>query len=103
MRVARVQVSSHQILDRRPSSLPCFLTAVPKGHLLPEPELLPVSASAAALSLEQGLVRRGALLWPPALCLSAFRALDVHGLHGWGWGVDTWDGVLHHTVGSEDR
>lgn len=56
LRVARVRVSSHQILDRRPSSLPCFLTAVPNGHLLPEPELLPVSAPAAALSLEQGPV-----------------------------------------------
>lgn len=35
---------------------------------------------------------RSALLWPPALGLSAFSALDVHGLHGWGWGVDSGTG-----------
>lgn len=46
---------------------------------------------------------RSALLWPPAVRLFAFSTLDVHGLHGWGWGVDTRGWGLHHTVGSEDR
>lgn len=62
-----------------------------------------MSASLQPLSLKQGSVCGEERSLASALRLFAFSTLDVHGLHGWGWGVDTRGWGLHHTVGSEDR